>query len=368
MKNYILVDCKNFSLYSSGISAYFKPFLNSLISHFNDYHFILVAPNEFDTYFIEELNNWELRIIPRVTFFSSSIEVIFYDLWTFPRGINKVNACLLISPYYDFVIPANFKNKTIITVHDLCYWEVGELYPMRIRYYYKLLLNFNINRAKYIITVSQSSLNSIINFFGQSLLSKLVVIYNTFEISNYKIKEVVNDKNKKILLYTGGFEYRKNVDNLFKALAELKYEVDFQLLFTGNYILNVKLLGLIKKYQLENYVKLTGSLSTEELHRSYNLCDTVINTSFCEGFGRSNLEAMYFNKPLVCSELDVFKELVGNYAIYCDPYSVISIKEAILKSFDNTNRTIETRGIEKFSFKPNKTKFINTVENILNEN
>lgn len=364
----VVVDCKNLSYYSSGISGYFIPLLKSLIHYFSKVHFVLVAPKEFDTYFIDEFTNWELKVIPRKKVVNSSISLIFYDLWTFPRFVNSIEACLLISPYYDFIIPPKFINKSIITVHDLCFWEVSELYPKRIKYYFKFLLNFNITRAHSIITVSESSFNSIIKFFGQSVFSKLVIVYNTFEVSNFKSEKIIKKDNKRIILYTGGFEYRKNIENLFKVLNELKDEVNIQLLFTGNNLHNANLIRLINKYQLEQCVVLTGSVTIQELHRLYNLCDTVINISFCEGFGRSNLEAMYFDKPLVCSDLEVFKELVGEYAIYCDPYSLSSIKAGILESFCVNNDVKCTKGIERFSFEPNKNMFLETVDKILNGN
>ncbi|MEI8631917.1 hypothetical protein P4S72_07115 [Vibrio sp. PP-XX7] len=94
------------------------------------------------------------------------MEILAYDMWSYPNAIKKIDASMLISPYYDFIIPSRFKNKSIITVHDLCYWELGQNYSQKVKLYHKLLLNLNISRANKIITVSKTSLNSIKEIFG----------------------------------------------------------------------------------------------------------------------------------------------------------------------------------------------------------
>ncbi len=113
---------------------------------------------------------------------------------------------------------------------------------------------------------------------------------------------------------------------LFRVIGELKNELEVELMFTGNYIENDRLRKIIQDYQIEDEVKLTGLVSHNELHDLYMRCDTVVNISLHEGFGRSNLEAMIYDKPLVCSDIEVFRELVGDYAVYCDPNSMESIK------------------------------------------
>jgi glycosyltransferase involved in cell wall biosynthesis len=365
MKNNIIVDCKNLAQYSSGIAGYFKPLLKSTIEHFEQYHFILVAPSEFDTAFIKEYSNWEVKIISQKKFENATLDILAYDMWTYPNSIKKLDACLLISPYYDFIIPSKFKNKSIITGHDLCYWELDQSYSQKVKLYHKLLLNLNISKAKKIITVSKTSLDMIKKIFGNDIYDKSVVVYNTFEVEGIGALTLKKNGRKKSLLYTGGFEQRKNVDMLFRVISELKKELEIELVFTGNFKDNIQLKQLIKEYQLEDIVNLTGIVSHEELQNFYMQCDTVVNISLCEGFGRSNLEAMIYNKPLVCSDIEVFRELVGEYALYCDPTSIKSIKDAVKKSFELNEKIKIKLDIERFKFETNKNKFIETIQEVL---
>jgi len=364
MKNNIIIDCKNLAFYSSGIAGYFKPFLKALIEYFDKYHFILTAPYDFDTNFIKEFSNWEVKIVPYKKLGNNTLEIIYYDFVVYPTALKSIDTYLLISPYYDFIIPLKFKNRSIITVHDLCYWELDRHYSAKVKFYHKLLLNINISRTKKIVTVSQTSLKKIKRIFGEAIYDKSVVIYNTFE-KNIEKNMLSNFKSsKKTLLYTGGFEQRKNIKMLFYALRQLKKELEIELIFTGNFQGNMQLKKMIKELDVEDIVTLTGIVSTEKLQEYYMKCDMVINISLCEGFGRSNLEAYIYNRPLVCSDIEVFRELVGNYAFYCNPYDSKSIQKAIKAVFQNSKKDYMIN-IERFKFEKNKKTFIDMVKDIL---
>jgi glycosyltransferase involved in cell wall biosynthesis len=57
----------------------------------------------------------------------------------------------------------------------------------------------------------------------------------------------------------------------------------------------------------------------------------VVVPSFYEGFGMPILEAMSYGTPVAASNLEVFKEVGGNAAVYFEPHSVESIRETIIK-------------------------------------
>jgi glycosyltransferase involved in cell wall biosynthesis len=270
MKKYIIVDCKNFPFYSSGISGYFKPFLKASIQYFNEYTFVLTSPAKFDTNFLDGLTNYECRIIPNLKSNFKFLNILIYDFYIYPNALKKINGIMLLSPYYDFIIPKCYKDKAIITVHDLCYWEVGNCYSLKVKLYHKFLLYINSSRAKKIITVSKTSLFYIKKYFNNEILKKCKIIYNVFEPTKNNNLSIHNvNLKKKIILYTGGYEQRKNIELLFKVLNDLKHEIDFELVFTGNFNNNNSLIQLIDNYELNNIVKLTGIIDTQELKNLY---------------------------------------------------------------------------------------------------
>ncbi len=49
-----------------------------------------------------------------------------------------------------------------------------------------------------------------------------------------------------------------------------------------------------------------------------------------EGFGLPPLEALSFGCPVLVSDIDVFRELLGDHATYCDPRDIGDATSAIL--------------------------------------
>ena len=74
-----------------------------------------------------------------------------------------------------------------------------------------------------------------------------------------------------------------------------------------------------------------------------------MSTSLDEGFGLTNLEAMSSGCPVLCSDISVFREILGDSCEYFDPKSIESIKnkmEKILKSQNEQKRLIRL-GLDK---------------------
>nr|BCN19448.1 putative glycosyltransferase [Vibrio metoecus] len=363
----IVIDCKNFSLYSGGIASFFKPILSQVISRFNNIKFILVAPCEFNTDFINNSKNWECVSVPYPKVGNSTLKILLYDMFIYPKALKDINADYLLSPYYDFLLPKNYRGRSIITVHDTCYWDLPHIYPAKLRWYYHILLKINLKRTFKLITVSESSLTSICEIFGEHLRSRASIVYNCFEPNLEKHECYFSTgSNTKKILYTGGYESRKNIDFMFEVLSNLRREVPVELYFTGNFEGSKELNSLVAKYNLSDVIKFTGLLTTEELSKHYSSCDLVLNLSLCEGFGRSNLEAVQYNKPLVCSDIPVFRELVEDYAIYCDPASVESALHAIKLAF-KSKPSNDNFDFGRFSLSKNVNTIAKLMEKMLDE-
>ena len=121
----------------------------------------------------------------------------------------------------------------------------------------------------------------------------------------------------------------------------------------------------IGKYIVEFEQK--GNLKAEYGKHLLERLAKDLGLRYGKGFGRSNLEAVMHDKPLVCSDIKVFHELVGDYAIYCNPFDKNSIKKAIKKSFNQNNDRMFKLEASRFDFERNKGAFIRTIEEVLNE-
>ncbi len=63
----------------------------------------------------------------------------------------------------------------------------------------------------------------------------------------------------------------------------------------------------------------------------------LVYASFFEGFGIPLLEAMYCDVPIITSKVSSMPEVGGNAALYVEPSSVESIRNAMLEVFCDIN-------------------------------
>lgn len=60
-------------------------------------------------------------------------------------------------------------------------------------------------------------------------------------------------------------------------------------------------------------------LSKEELNSIYFTADVGINTCASEGFGLTSIEHAYFNKPQILTDIETFRDTLGDNAVYVKP-------------------------------------------------
>lgn len=368
MRKKIVVDCKAISQFTSGIAGYFKPLLLDALLNFQECHFILVAPQLFDTSFLDDFDNWSIKIVKPSVALDSKLGIIIYDFITYPNALKAIGADYLVSPYYDFRLPAIYSNKSILTIHDVCYWDAANCYSARVSYYFKLLFWLNKQKVHSLITVSRASYSRISALFGESVSRKTYIVYNGFDYKDTVMNRSARLKkdNKIRLLYTGGIENRKNITTLLDVVEKLNVDRTVLLYITGNNSAKSVLKKSIADRGLESSIIFTGLLSDEELSNLYSDSDLVINLSLCEGFGRSNLEAIAHKVPLVCSDLPVFREIAGAGAFYCDPRDV----DSIIKNIDLAllpNSISEDFDFSKFTVESANESFIAILRSLIND-
>jgi len=333
----IVVDTKNLALYGGGISHWFAPLLAAWVEHRPDVYFQLLGP-DFRQDFLPRSGNWEHMPAVWPQWLPRSLRHPWYDNVLFPRAVARLKPDLVMSPYHDVRIPKGQPN--IIAVHDLCLDEMASVYPARIRSYYLVMLRSNLRRASHVFTVSQTSRHKIAERY-QIPSERISVVYNASSMffgDSATIEDIADFKSRhsvacRFLLYSGGSEYRKNVERLAQAFATLaERDAALTLFVTGN--LDPRWHAALTNLSdaAKGRVKFAGKLSDRDLHLAYVAADAVVYPSLCEGFGRVCLEAMEVGTPLACSDLPVMWEVAGDYACCFDPYDIKSIADTIQKA------------------------------------
>ena len=129
------------------------------------------------------------------------------------------------------------------------------------------------------------------------------------------------------------YEYRKNLATLIRAFAKLPKA---RLVVIGS------LGGASIVRRLPQNVTYTGFVDEHEKQALIADATALIMPSLAEGFGVPIIEAFAANVPVLCSDIAVFREVAGDLAIYFDPLSAASMRDAVVEAIA-TERTLRDR-------------------------
>lgn len=336
----IAIDCKNQALYGGGIAHWAAEVLPGWIESCPDDEIVLVTPVGPGSHPVD-LPCTRQVFTPWHGALPAHLRHGIYDNFSFPRAIAAIQPDLVYSPYHDVRMPGNC--TTIVTVYDLCYLDAGDCYPTAVRAYRLWMLKLNLQRATHVITDSDHAKGRLVSVLGLPKDRVSVVPCSlppeflsaspaAATIDAFRIRMVANHAGHKLLLYSGGIEYRKNLPGLLAALRQLWDAGEkISLLMTGS--LEPRWQHLFPEVVAHpERVRFLGRLSLAEMRLAYEAADAVVYPTRCEGFGRVCLEAMACGTPFACSNLDVLREVAGDYPRYFNPSNPQDIASAILAS------------------------------------
>jgi len=154
-------------------------------------------------------------------------------------------------------------------------------------------------------------------------------------------------KHKDCILCAARIEGRKSTLNLVRAVKNTKY----QLVLVGKESQNQK--EYVNQVHLEASKNVTflGAISHEELKKLYQVCKVHALVSWMETPGLSSLEAAAMGKNIVVTTKGDTYDYFEDYAFYCEPDDIESIKKAITKAYDGpVNPKLKQKILEKYTW------------------
>ena len=208
--------------------------------------------------------------------------------------------------------------KTILTVHDLGYFE-NPVHSALTRAIYRLFwLAMPFRKVKYITTVSEFTKSKILHYFSIDA-AKIKVIPNPIDPGYIAVPKAFNTA-KPVILAIGTGDHKN-----FARLIEAVKGIDCALCFIGKLSEGLLLQLKNNNIQYENYFH----ISREEVIQKYVSADMLFFASLYEGFGMPIVEANAVGRAVITSNCAAMPEVAGDAAIIVDPYSVSEIKQAI---------------------------------------
>ena len=278
-----------------------------------------------------------------------------YDLW------HCLNQNIKVEPFFD--IPY------LLTVHDIHFITEGSEGLQQ-----KLRAKFNekLKRSTAIVYISEFAKSDTHRHFDVPKVPEYVIhngntITELLPLDNFKPSVEIEQP---FLFSIGDFSERKNFISLVEMLQFLP---NYHLVLAGSNtsLYADKLRQLVKDYDLEQRVILTGKI--EDLEKQYYLknCEAFVFPSLREGFGIPPIEAMRFGKPVFISNNTSLPEIGGENSFYWDHYDpkyMANVLQAGMQKFYE-NRTIYEEWYiaraKSFSWKTTAQEYLKVYQSIL---
>jgi glycosyltransferase involved in cell wall biosynthesis len=236
----------------------------------------------------------------------------------------------------------------VTVVHDLLPLLYPAEYP-RQQYYFRYFVPGVLRYSNAVIVISESTRRDLLHFYRQVPAEKVHVVLSGYDARWFPPE--VDDgavANEPYALYVGNIMPHKNLLRLVDAFADATRRIPGRLVIRGRgKARNVRALqARIAARDLWPRVDWQPYANIRELSRLYQRAHMLLLPSLHEGFGLTALEAMACGTPVVASNTSSLPEVVGDAALFVDPYQTTTIADAIERLFgdDRLAKELSERG------------------------
>lgn len=266
-----------------------------------------------------------------------------------PGIFQKARLDLLHVPYFN--VPIFYPGQMIVTIHDLTilHFDTGKasthpwvLYKLH-RIGYRLILWIGLSLVRKIIAVSETTKKDIVQSLGIDP-NKIIVTYEGVDLKKSTGKRLIPDD---YFLYVGNAYPHKNLETLIQAFQMYLKDLVLQ----GEVLQGIALPRLVlvgtedyfyRRLHLPDSVVFFGKASDQELANLYSNAKALVFPSLMEGFGLPAIEALSFGCPVICSDIPIFHEILGNQATFFDPNDANDLVKK-LKTVSKKSAVIDKR-------------------------
>lgn len=289
-----------------------------------------------------------------------------WEQWDLPKFLQEKEKPLLVNLCN--TAPIFYRNK-VTTIHDITFVRYPNTFSKSFVLFYRALIPWVIKTSKHIFTVSNFSKNEISEFYHIDK-DKLSVVYNATSKEFCSIRD--NTLNgKKYFMAVSSIKENKNfiyILEAFQRFSEKNKQVEL-------YVIGDLESKSFKKIDISRYtqndrIKFLGRVSDADLVRYYSNAVAFIFPSLYEGFGIPPLEAQACGCPAICSKASCLPEVFQDSVLYCDPYHVETLVDAMMDismNNDLRNQLIE-RGFQnvlKYSWENSANDMAKVLETLI---
>jgi glycosyltransferase involved in cell wall biosynthesis len=247
-----------------------------------------------------------------------------------PELLSSLRIDLFHAP--SFVAPIFVPCAMVMTIHDLNHMVLPQFYTLFHQMYYHIVVRRSIKRSRYILTVSKFSKKEIVRTLGLDP-SKIFVTYNGVSedyrpITDRVYLEYVRDLYglpERFILCVSNNKPHKNVHQLVRAYCYSNTDIPLVLACPTD----ANLIKIAENYGKKHLIFFSKFIEEAHLPAVYSLTDLFVYPSTYEGFGLPPLEALACGTPVVVARSSSLPEVVGDNAIFANPFDYKAIAEAL---------------------------------------
>lgn len=319
-----------------GIGWFAQETLSRMVAAHPEHQFIYFFDRPYDARFVHAANVSPVVLPPPTR--HPLLYRIWFD-WMLPPALRKHRADAFLSPdgYLSLRVPD--ATPQLAVMHDLNFEHYPQDLPRAYSRWYRRSFPQFARKAARIVTVSEFSKQDIVSTYGIPP-AKVDVVHNGVGAIFAPLPEAEKGKARNRL--TGGLPYfvcvgslhpRKNIARLLEAFDRFAgRQPDARLVVVGEaFWWDPRMKAAWSSMRHTDKVVFTGRLEQRELHQTLADALALVFVSYFEGFGIPVAEAMKCGVPVIAARATSLPEVAGDAAIYCDPFSVDSITEAMAR-------------------------------------
>ena len=271
----------------------------------------------------------EFRILPPARFWTQ--RVLGRELRANPPDV-------FFSPVTQ--LPVACPGKSIVTVHDLAFFNFGEYFTPRQRLVARWQARHVARNATHLLADSAATKADVERFLGVSgervTVAHLGCSLSRFQRADGEAIQGVRARYQlpgPFVLYVGRLQPRKNLDRLIDAFARVRArrpDLPHHLILAGDEgWLQGPIYAAAEASPARAYIRFLGFVPDDALPALISAADLLALVSLYEGFGLPVLEAMACGTAVLTANCSSLPEVAGDAAVHVDPYDVPAMTDAL---------------------------------------
>jgi len=331
----ITIDGRPFTKKKAGIGTFLSDVIINLAKYASEYTIVVLLPHDLHPSFgdLKTIKGVKIRKMPFITERVPNIVWFHCFIWYLMK---RFDSHILVTPHCQYPFFLSNNDSCIITIHDFVYKDFPNTMEWWNRISAELSFEHALRKAKKIWCNSDYTYKTLIKYFPYTRNTQHFIGLSVSD--KYKKRLITSDEaaqlkkalgiEKDFYLFIGTIEPRKNLKFLLH-IAPLLYQITgIQTLIIGaskwKSRIDVSHLG-------KSIVLVEHFIADDDLVKLYNLATCYISTSFNEGFGMPQLEAMKCGCPVVSPNNSAMTEVVNGYGTLVDGWDESDWIKAVIE-------------------------------------